>query len=220
MNIMVVSPHPDDETLGAGGTLLKHKYNGDKLYWLNITDMKEEYGYEKERVQKRHSEIAAVKEHYGMEGFFNLELEPAHLEKYDSGTVINRISNIFAMTQPEVIYLPNRSDVHTDHKRVFDWCYSCTKVFRHPYIRTVLTMEILSETNFGMPKDHFIPDYYVDITEHFNEKITILNYYVSELGDHPFPRSIKGVEALAIYRGMNAGSYYAEAFKVIKMIQL
>lgn len=38
MKIMVISPHPDDETLGAGGSLLKLKHLGNKIYWLNITD--------------------------------------------------------------------------------------------------------------------------------------------------------------------------------------
>ncbi len=45
MNVLVISPHPDDETLGAGGTLLKFKDKGHKLYWLNVTNMKTEYGY-------------------------------------------------------------------------------------------------------------------------------------------------------------------------------
>ena len=35
--ILVISAHPDDETLGVGGTLLKHKSNGDQLFWLNAT---------------------------------------------------------------------------------------------------------------------------------------------------------------------------------------
>ncbi|MGC6434296.1 MAG: PIG-L deacetylase family protein, partial [Crocinitomicaceae bacterium] len=35
--IVVISAHPDDETLGAGGTLLKHKFEGDQLFWINAT---------------------------------------------------------------------------------------------------------------------------------------------------------------------------------------
>ena len=44
MKILVVSLHPDDETLGAGGTLLKMKKSGHQIFWLNVTDMREEDG--------------------------------------------------------------------------------------------------------------------------------------------------------------------------------
>ena len=40
----------------------------------------------------------------------------------------------------------------------------------------------------------------------------------SELGEHPFPRSIKNVEALSVYRGASVGVQNAEAFQMIKFI--
>lgn len=47
--IVVFSPHSDDETLGAGGYLLKHRDMGDEIYWVNVTNAKTEYGYSKKR---------------------------------------------------------------------------------------------------------------------------------------------------------------------------
>ena len=35
--IIIISAHPDDETLGAGGAILKHKKNGDEIHWLIVT---------------------------------------------------------------------------------------------------------------------------------------------------------------------------------------
>lgn len=35
--VLCVAVHPDDETLGCGGTLLKHKAQGDEIYWLFLT---------------------------------------------------------------------------------------------------------------------------------------------------------------------------------------
>ena len=46
--IIVISPHADDETLGGGGMLLKHSENGDKIYWINVTNAKKEFGYSDE----------------------------------------------------------------------------------------------------------------------------------------------------------------------------
>ena len=80
MKVMVISPHPDDETLGAGGTLLKFKEKGHKLYWLNVTNVKVEYGYSEERVKERNKEIEYVISYYAFDGFWNMELEPAGVD--------------------------------------------------------------------------------------------------------------------------------------------
>ena len=48
--ILIVSPHPDDETLGAGGSLLRYKAQGAETYWLNITNMRPEFGYSTDEI--------------------------------------------------------------------------------------------------------------------------------------------------------------------------
>ena len=80
--------------------------------------------------------------------------------------------------------------------------------------------ECLSETEFApaLPEKVFIPNYYVDISEFLQEKISIMQIYDSELGVHPFPRSIDNIKALATYRGASVGVNYAEAFQLIKYI--
>lgn len=80
-------------------------------------------------------------------------------------------------------------------------------------------MEIISETNFGMPHDTFKPNLYIDITEYFDKKIDALKIYDTELGNPPFPRSIEALKAQATIRGTEAGVLYAEAFRVIKEIE-
>ena len=62
--ILVIATHPDDETLGCGGTLLKHKNFGDEIHWLIATDIKESEGFDKTLVEKRNIEINIVEEHY------------------------------------------------------------------------------------------------------------------------------------------------------------
>jgi LmbE family N-acetylglucosaminyl deacetylase len=43
--VIVIAVHPDDETLGCGGTILKHKAGGDSINWLIVTSMKEDCGF-------------------------------------------------------------------------------------------------------------------------------------------------------------------------------
>ena len=57
MNILIIGAHPDDEVLGCGGTLLKHKSNYDEIHWLIVTDIKESEGFDKSTIEKRKNEI-------------------------------------------------------------------------------------------------------------------------------------------------------------------
>lgn len=219
MRILVVSPHPDDETLGAGGTLLKYKKEGGQLFWLNITAMSPELGYTEQAIERKEKQIARVREAYGFEEFADLRYSTTKLDTYDAGKAISTIGAVFDRIRPEIVILPDPRDAHTDHEAVFRWCYSCTKKFRHSYIKRVMTMEIPSETDFGSPFDHFNPNYYVDITDYFGEKSNILEIYDTELGEHPFPRNLRRLEALAIVRGGEANCEYAEAFHILKMYE-
>ncbi len=135
------------------------------------------------------------------------------------GEMVGEIGNAFDRVKPDCIILPDYNDAHTDHKYVFEAAYACSKVFRRNYIKRILTMEIPSETNFGMPYDAFKPNFYMDITKYFERKIEALQIYDTEMGEPPFPRSKEAIRAQAVIRGVEAGVAYAEAFQVIKEIE-
>lgn len=218
--VIVISAHPDDETLGVGGTLLKHKQNRDMLAWLIITSVSEEYGFSKDRVNSRKDEINQVAKMIGIESVYRLNYPTMSLNSDIINDMIPKISSIFSEFKPEVIYVMNRSDAHSDHRYTFDAVMACTKSFRFPYIKRVLMYECISETEFApqLPEKVFIPNYFVDISEFFVKKLEIMQVYQSELGEHPFPRSNKNIEALATFRGATVGVKYAEAFQVVKII--
>ena len=218
--VIVISAHPDDETLGVGGTLLKHKQNRDMLAWLIITSVSEEYGFSKDRVNSRKDEINQVAKMIGFESVYQLNYPTMSLNSDIINDMIPKISLIFSEFKPEVIYVMNRSDAHSDHRYTFDAVMACTKSFRFPYIKRVLMYECISETEFAppLPEKVFIPNYFVDISEFFDKKLEIMQVYQSELGEHPFPRSNKNIEALATFRGATVGVKFAEAFQVVKII--
>ena len=168
--LLVVSPHPDDETLGAGGYLLKAKVNGWNLHWLILTNVKEDYGWEKTRVTIRNLEIEKVSSAYSFEKVYNLGLEPAGLDKLSNSEILAKITCVIKEVEPHTVIIPWKGDAHTDHKIAFQLMISATKTFRYPSIKKVLSMEILSETNFGELED-FHPNYFVDITDYFEKDL-------------------------------------------------
>ncbi len=218
--VIVISAHPDDEILGAGGTLLKHKKSGDDLAWVIITGIDEASGFTKERVRSRELEIEQVSNCIGFSKVYKLNYPTMGLSPEIVNEMIPKISLIFKEFEPEVIYVMNRSDAHSDHRYTFDSVSACTKSFRYPFVKKVLMYECISETEFApiLPEKVFQPNYFVDISDFFNRKVEIMQIYSSELGEHPFPRSNRNIEALAVHRGASIGVEYAEAFQLIKFI--
>ena len=49
--------------------------------------------------------------------------------------MIPKISEIFKESKPEIIYVLNRSDAHSDHLITFKAVMACTKSFRYPFIK-------------------------------------------------------------------------------------
>jgi len=218
--ILVIAVHPDDETLGCGGTLLKHKANGDEIHWLIATDIKESEGYDIPAIKQRNKEIKKVENLYGFTSVNKLDLSTTKVDAYSMSVLVSKISSVIDRIKPDTIYLPFKGDVHSDHKYIFDAAYSCTKIFRYPFIKKIYMMETLSETEFSLStkEDSFVPNVFIDISKYMNKKIEIMNIYESEIGKHPFPRCEKNMRALATYRGATSGCDYAESFVLLKEI--
>jgi LmbE family N-acetylglucosaminyl deacetylase len=134
--------------------------------------------------------------------------------------LIEKISKVINDVKPNIIYLPFRGDIHSDHRRIFDASYSCTKSFRYPFVKKIYMLETISETEFApsTKEDSFIPNIFVDISKYMEEKVRIMSIYKNEIGQHPFPRSEKNVRALANFRGATSGCDYAESFVLLKEI--
>ena len=215
-NILVLAVHPDDETLGCGGTLLKHKANGDNIHWLIATQTDPQGEF----FQKRKEEIALVAKAYGFASVHHLELQSMRVDEYSMSTLIAKISQIITQVKPEILYLPFKNDVHSDHRKIFEAAYSCTKSFRYPFIEKIYMMETLSETEFApsTTDESFIPNVFVDVSGYLEEKIAIMKLYKREMAEHPFPRSEQNMRALATLRGATAGCEYAESFMLLKEI--
>jgi N-acetylglucosamine malate deacetylase 1 len=215
--VLVVAPHPDDETLGCGGTLLRLAQSGAQLAWLIVTGISREGGFSDERVKERDAEIEKVSSLFGFKEVFNLKLPTRQLDRVPIQDLMGQFSAVYRSFKPEQVFLPNRSDVHTDHRIVFDAGAACSKWFRFPSVQRVLAYETLSETDFALGESSiFRPNYFVDISDHLERKLEILQLYKSEIDEFPFPRSVEAVRALARLRGSTAGCKAAEAFQLLR----
>lgn len=223
MRTLVVAPHPDDELLGCGGTLLRKAAEGVTVGWLLVTSITTEAGWSQERVSSRQDEIEKVRSLLGISPshLYTLGFPATQLDQVPSSQLISSISQVFHKFQPQEVLLPHPGDIHSDHRITFESSSACTKWFRYPFVRRILTYETISETDFALDQSGggFSPNLYVDISDHLIDKLDILAIYRSELGEHPFPRSIESVKAQSLLRGAQRGVMAAEAFQILRSFE-
>lgn len=219
--ILAIAPHPDDETLGCGGTLLRAIAEGADVHWLIATTIFTGQCFDEARMQSREGEIARVAEAYGFREVHRACFPAARLDTVADGELIDFIGGVVKRVAPDTLYLPFRDDAHSDHAAVFDAAAACGKCFRYPSVKNIYCYETLSETEFGIKPGQptFRPNRFVDISGYLQRKIEIMEFYEGETGTFPFPRSGEALRALAALRGVVAGVPAAEAFMVLREIE-
>lgn len=216
---LIFSTHPDDETLGCGGTILKHAEEGDNLYWLIVT-VPHEPQWSAEIRERKAKEIELVSQAYGVKKTYKLGFPTAKLETVPQGELIDAIRGVIAEVKPEIVYMIHAGDVHTDHRVAFQAAMSVIKPFymRRFGIRRVLSYETLSSTDAAPPQHStaFVANSFVDITPYLERKIEIMSLYETETHPDPMPRGPSAIRALARFRGATMNLEYAEAFMLVR----
>lgn len=218
--VLVVAPHPDDETLGCGGTLLKLKNEGNQLHWLIMTSITKGLPYSAQKAKQRYKEIQEIRKIFNFRKIHELRYPTTKLDVVPMGELVKKISKIISDVKPETILIPNRSDIHSDHRITFNAALSCTKQFRFPYLLRVLMYETISETEFApaFSDQYFVPNVFFDISSFIDDKIKAANVYKGEIGSHPFPRSEENIRSLATFRGATINVPFAESFMIVKEV--
>ena len=208
--VVVVAVHPDDETIGCGGTIIKHLDKGDEVHCILVTKGNAE----------QNAMWDQVIDAYHFTSVAELDFQELDLMDKSLNELIPPLSKAICTIQPQTIIIPNRSDAHSDHRAIFYALVSCTKAFRYPFIEKVLMMEVISETDFALPlpEGQFIANYFVDITKEYAKKEKVLKIYESELLPYPQTRNVSTMQALNRYRGSQINAEYAEAFMNLKTI--
>jgi N-acetylglucosamine malate deacetylase 1 len=219
MNILCISAHPDDETLGCGGTLLRHKQQADNLYWLIMTETFEPV-WDKKTIKIKSREIDNVAKAYQMKSVYKLKRHSGKLDVCQQDKLIGDIKTVINKTKPQWIYCVHKADVHTDHRETATALSSAVKPFymKKLGVQKILWYETLSSTE-AAPSDKsdiFRPNVFIDISSFIKKKTEIMQLYKTEMQNEPLPRTGSAITALARYRGASVGVKYAEAFELAR----
>jgi LmbE family N-acetylglucosaminyl deacetylase len=219
VTVLIISVHPDDETLGCGGAILRHVAAGDEVHWVIVTQ-----GYEPrfspEVQATKAAEVERVAAAYGMKQFYKLGFHTTKLDHVPQNELIDGLRKVIHAVRPQIVYQIHGGDIHTDHFAVFTAAMSVLKPFymRQQGVQRVLCYETLSSTEAAPPLMHrlFVPTVYIDITPYLERKLEIMLMFASEIHQDPLPRGSSAIRALARYRGATVATEYAEAFMLIR----
>jgi LmbE family N-acetylglucosaminyl deacetylase len=218
MNVLAISAHPDDETLGCGGTLLKHRAAGDAIFWA-IATVCHEPQWSAAVIERKAVEVDRVAEAFGAQRF-KFGFPNAQLDTIGIGELMKPIESLVDQLRPAVVYLLHGGDIHTDHYALYTAAMSVLKPFymHKRGVRRVLGYETLSSTDAAPQRGErmFMPNVFSDITPYLERKIEIMQLYETEIHPEPMPRSPSAIRALARYRGSTISVEYAEAFTLLR----
>ena len=217
--ILVVAPHPDDETLGVGGTIAKFASRGDEILILMVSGHLPPL-YSRAEYEKTVSEAYAAFDILGVKNSNFLEIPATMIGDEPLHKVNGKIQKIINNFNPHIVFCPY-PDRHVDHRLVFDSIMVATRpVGIGRDIEIVATYETLSETHWNAPhiEPNFTPNWVVNISDYIDTKLAALKCYQSQISIFPGPRSLEAIEALAKFRGTQAGFGYGEGFHIVRMI--
>ncbi len=208
--VLIIAPHADDEVLGAGGTIAKHIESGDEVSAVIIADRKD-LALE-QRIQAQEAQKIL-----GYQNLHFLGLRDERLDGY-AVDIIKPLEEVYDKVRPNIVYLPHKGDYNLDHRAVFKASMVACRIFQKYPPNRILSYESLSSTNQGL-MEPFIPNFHNTLSEkHLGLKIDALNVYEKEIRSLPNPRNSDGIANVAINRGMDCGSCFAEAFMILREV--
>jgi len=219
-NILVIAAHPDDEVLGCGGTIARHAADGDSVHCLFISDgVSARPDYSPTELLTRHAASASTALILGVTANYHLGYADNRLDAIPLIDIVQSVEQIVKKLQPNIIYTHHHGDLNIDHRITCEAALTACRPTPGSSVQSIFSFEIMSSTEWALPQaEPFLPDHYVEITAHLQQKMAALQAYEEEMRESPHSRSISHLKALAIHRGHSVGLHAAEAYQTIRTL--
>jgi len=222
--ILVICAHPDDEVLGCGGTLLKHRSKKDEINLLFVYEGSSRGNTKNKKnillnLKKRENSALKVAKYLKAKSIKFLNNENLNSESSLKIKVTNEITEHINKIKPSIIYTHSSKDLNIDHRNCFESVLIATRTNHKNKLKKIISFEIPSSTEWSFNSfGAFKANYFVDIEKFINDKLKLLNMYKYELKPFPYPRSKENIISQSKYAGSYVGFKFAEKFEIIKFL--
>lgn len=208
--VLVLSPHPDDESLAYGGSIALHRLQGDSVRIIFLTDGSKgnRTGSYTDRtlVALRQQEarqachILQVEE-YDFWGIPDRTLQP-------TADLIARLTDVLTAYRPTLIYAPSPLEYHPDHRAAGELIWLALQ-------RTMLKAKV-AYSDINRP---LMINTLVDISSVIQQKEAAAQAHRSQMQDYPYLEVVRGYNR---YRALtiSPSATYAEAFHLLPAVTM
>lgn len=217
MNVLIISPHHDDEVIGCGGIIAKYCKRGDKVFVVYITA-----GWSGIPEIKSKQEAVKIREKEARNACKILSVQRAIFLREDDrniynrkGEIIQKLIKIIRDIKPNLIYAPHSEEKDIEHRIAYEMIKEATWLSKSLYLPklgqpTKLIKDVYLYEVWTPMKDFFIKE---DITDVVEIKIKALLAYKSQL---EYFNLVDAVTGLNMYRGSMVGinKKFAEVFRI------
>ena len=221
-NILIISPHPDDEVIGCGALISQASKKGCNVHVEYITT-----GITRQLVTgstssiEREREIKAVSEYAGFT--YGIMFKDAYfclLDTLPQKELIDNIEDLVAKIKPRIVCIPFSDSYNQDHRAVY---HACITSFRPvpQHVRHMPSMILEYEEPYSWTTgNNFTPNFYLDASNSIREKCHMMSLHSSQDRPEPFPRATSLLEARLKIRGSEIGTSAAEAYRILRAVSL
>ncbi|MBQ9375832.1 MAG: PIG-L family deacetylase [Ruminococcus sp.] len=188
--ILVVSPHPDDESIGCGGLISLYAKQCDVLL---VTD-----GYDKKLDNKVISEVRKTEFKNAMVLAGVNNSISLHIPEHSIVAFADRFATV-NYSMYNYIFVPNKHEIHKDHVDVYNAIKKAIK-------KTKCKAELIEYEVWTTLRE---PNVKLDISSVVDKKTELINVYESQTKDLDYVGMILGLNS---YRGKSHGCDCAEYF--------
>jgi len=211
--VLVLAAHPDDETLGLGGTISKLSDEGCYIKLMTFTDGLSARG---PTTKNRNDKLDAVCGILGIDDYCFANYPD---NRMDIISLLDKCKFIEKNIDfdPDIIFTHHPGCLNIDHELVYR---ATITVFRPQTFKKmdIMSYYVPSSTDYN-PMNNFRSDVYHCLEkQHVEKKMEALKIYHNEMREYPHSRSYENALNRMKVDGSTIGCEHAEAFQLIRRV--